>query len=95
MDRQILHSNPLGHQVVFILDPNREDHSSLLIRRLRITNAKGSRCNSRRRTKEKERPLKLMLLREKCYGFSFLLPSSYELTISSSTYGHNITWLPM
>ena len=53
MDRQTLHSNPLEHLAVFTLDPNRGDHSSLLIRRLRTTNAKDSRCNSRKRTKEK------------------------------------------
>ena len=65
MDRQTLYSNPLGHLVVFTLNPNRGDHSSLLIRRLRTTNTKGSRCNNRRRTKEQKRPFKLMLLREK------------------------------
>ena len=65
MDRQTLCCNPLWHLAVFTLDPNRGDHSSLLIRRLRTINAKGSRFNSRRRTKEKERPLKLTLLREK------------------------------
>ena len=27
--------------------------------------------------------------------FLFFLPSLYRLTISPSTYGHNITWLPM
>ena len=48
---------------------NRGDHSSLLIRKLRTTNTKGSRYNSRKKTKEKERPIKLMLLREK---FSYM-----------------------
>ena len=27
--------------------------------------------------------------------FPFFLPSPYRLTISPSTYGYNITWLPM
>ena len=43
MDKQTFYLNPLGHLVVFVLDPNRGDCSSLLIRRLRTTNTKGSR----------------------------------------------------